>query len=172
MSKKGSMRKRDIIQLLDYPSESEPEVEVDAPRRTPTDRLVDHPAELSIPRQRGQGPRLGNVQPTTNLTIDPIGNTARETDLQVHPQEINQSPPGDVNISASETDSQVHPRDSYQSPPDDNVNITMDATDLQVHPQDSYQSNPSNINNSASETDSQVHPRDSYQSPPDNNVNG
>ena len=36
MSKKGSMLKRDIIQLLDYPSESEPEVEVDAPTKEAT----------------------------------------------------------------------------------------------------------------------------------------
>jgi len=80
------MGKRDIIQLLDYPSESEPEVEVDAPRpkrrRTPTDRLVDHPAEITIHRQRSQGLRLGNVQATTILTSDHLDHLRMSTNLQ------------------------------------------------------------------------------------------
>jgi len=106
------MGKRDIIQLLGYPSESEPEVEVDAPRpkrqRIPKDRLMDHPAEPTIHRQRSQGFRLGNVQPATNLTSDSLSgdvngssiwNTARETDLQVHPQDFAQSHQDNINNS-------------------------------------------------------------------------
>jgi len=97
MSKKGNIGKRDIIQLLDYPSESESEVEVDAPRpkrpRTPTDRLVDHPPDPTIHRNRSQGVRLGSAQSTTNLVSNSITeeinrsstiDTARETDMQVH----------------------------------------------------------------------------------------
>jgi len=92
------MGKRDIIQLLDYPSESEPEVEVDAPRtkrrRTSTDKLVDHPAEPIIHRHRSQATNLMS-NPTT-AEVDPSTTASETYDVRLSTHDT-RSPAGTVN---------------------------------------------------------------------------
>jgi len=170
------MEKRGIVLLLDYPSESEPEVEVDSPRpkrrRIPTDRLVDHPAEPTIHRQRSQATNLTSNPTTTEVELSSTIDTAKTTDMLIHPHDPvraetehlttarethvritnshdTQSPAGNSN-TVSEPDMLIYPHDPSRI--DTEHLITVRETHVRITNPHDTQSPAGNNNNTARET--------------------